>query len=83
MAQFYNIKFMKEVEGLSQRQIAKKLGISRNTVSKYLKQGEPPTTIHRKKVYGKAKYSEETERILPIIVNGHIMPAKIGGFCSN
>lgn len=67
MAQFYNIKFMKEVEGLSQRQIAKKLGISRNTVSKYLKQGEPPTTIHRKKVYGKAKYSEETERILPII----------------
>ncbi|WP_203225273.1 sigma factor-like helix-turn-helix DNA-binding protein, partial [Ectothiorhodospira haloalkaliphila] len=48
-AQFYNIKFMKEVEGLSQRQIAKKLGISRNTVSKYLKQGEPPTTIHRKK----------------------------------
>ncbi|WP_307477261.1 sigma factor-like helix-turn-helix DNA-binding protein [Cytobacillus purgationiresistens] len=26
-----------EVEGLSQRQIATKLGISRNTVSKYLK----------------------------------------------
>ncbi|MDR7075957.1 transcriptional regulator with XRE-family HTH domain [Neobacillus niacini] len=37
MAQFHNIKFLKEVEGLSQRQIATKLGISRNTVSKYLK----------------------------------------------
>ncbi|MER2060449.1 MAG: helix-turn-helix domain-containing protein [Niallia sp.] len=33
MAQFYNIKFLHEVDGLSQRHIAKKLGISRNTVS--------------------------------------------------
>ncbi|SFD66064.1 Homeodomain-like domain-containing protein [Bacillus sp. OV194] len=32
MARFYNIKFLHEVEGLSQRQLAKKLGISRNTV---------------------------------------------------
>nr|WP_256942307.1 helix-turn-helix domain-containing protein [Bacillus sp. OV166] len=37
MAKFQNIKFLKEVEGLSQRQIGAKLGISRNTVSKYLK----------------------------------------------
>ena len=49
MAQFHNIKFLKEVEGLSQRQIAKKLGISRNTVSKYLKQNKAPTTIHTTK----------------------------------
>ncbi|WP_409974289.1 sigma factor-like helix-turn-helix DNA-binding protein [Bacillus sp. Bva_UNVM-123] len=38
MAQFHNIKFLKEVEGLSQRQIATKLGISSNTVSKYLRE---------------------------------------------
>lgn len=29
MAQFHNIKFLHELEGLSQRQIAQKLGISR------------------------------------------------------
>ncbi|WP_420838469.1 sigma factor-like helix-turn-helix DNA-binding protein [Caldalkalibacillus thermarum] len=51
MAQFHHIKFLHEVEGLSQRQIAQKLGISRNTVSKYLKQNEAPTTIHRQKNY--------------------------------
>lgn len=67
MAQFYNIKFLKEVEGLSQRQIAKKLGISRNTVSKYLKKNKPPTTVQRQYVYGKKKYSDETKRVLPII----------------
>ena len=32
MAQFYNIKYLKEVEGLSQRQIATKFEISLNTV---------------------------------------------------
>jgi transcriptional regulator with XRE-family HTH domain len=52
MAQYHNIKFLKEVEGLSQRQIATKLGISRNTVSKYLKNNTAPTTILRKYVYG-------------------------------
>ncbi|RBO98147.1 Homeodomain-like domain-containing protein [Rossellomorea aquimaris] len=51
MAQFYNIKFLKEVEGLSQRQIATKLGISRKTVSKYLSQNAAPTTVLRKRVY--------------------------------
>lgn len=49
MAQFHNIKFLKEAEGLSQRQIATKLGISRNTVSKYLKNNTAPTTVIRKK----------------------------------
>lgn len=68
MAQFHSIKFLYEKEGLSQRQIAKKLGISRNTVSKYLKTNEAPTTIKRQNTYGKQKdYSEETKRILPII----------------
>ncbi|GEN81825.1 IS21 family transposase [Sporosarcina luteola] len=68
MAQYHRIKFLKEVEGLSERQIAKKLAISRNTVSKYLKEGaKPPTTIQRQTVYGKKEYSDETKRILPFI----------------
>ncbi|MDE5416358.1 IS21 family transposase [Alkalihalobacterium chitinilyticum] len=67
MAQFYNIKFLKEVEGLSQRQIATKLGISRNTVSKYLKQNQAPTTIHRKNTYSHKELSDETKRVIPII----------------
>lgn len=51
-----------------QRQIAKKLKISRNTVSKYLRQNEAPSTINRQKVYGGIKeYSDETKRILPVI----------------
>ncbi len=67
MAQFHNIKFLKEVEGLSQGQIAVKLGISRNTVSKYLKENVAPTTVLRKKVYGTKEYSSETKRVIPII----------------
>ncbi|WP_378939863.1 IS21 family transposase [Metabacillus herbersteinensis] len=67
MAQYHNIKFMKEVEGLSERQIAKKLGISRNTVSKYSKQNDAPSTVFRQKVYGTKDYSDETKRVLNII----------------
>jgi transposase len=67
MAQFHNIKFLKEVEGLSQRQIATKLGISRNTVSKYLKENIAPTTVLRKIVYGTKQYAPETQRVIPII----------------
>ncbi|WP_240473295.1 helix-turn-helix domain-containing protein [Oceanobacillus caeni] len=67
MAQYHNIKFLNEVEGLSQRQIAKKLGISRNTVSKYIKQNEAPTTVNRQIIYGGKDYSDETKRVLPII----------------
>ncbi|WP_416148966.1 IS21 family transposase [Salipaludibacillus sp. HK11] len=67
MAQHYNIKFLKEVEGLSERRIAKKLGISRNTVSKYLNQSELPTAINRQRIYGSKQYSGETKRVLPII----------------
>lgn len=64
MAQFHHIKFLHEVEGLSQRQIAQKLGISRNTVSKYLKQNEAPTTIHRQKHYHGKEYSDEKKRVV-------------------
>ena len=67
MAQFHNIKFLKEVEGLSQLQIAIKLGISRNTVSKYLKNNTALTTVLRKTVYATKEYSPETKRIIPII----------------
>ncbi|MFA9559293.1 winged helix-turn-helix transcriptional regulator [Evansella sp. AB-rgal1] len=41
MAQYHRIKYLKEVEGLSQRKIAKKLDISSNTVSKYLEKMVP------------------------------------------
>lgn len=67
MAQYYNIKFLKEVEGLSQRQIATKLGISRNTVSKYLRGNAAPTTVLRKNTYGTKEYSPETKRVIPLI----------------
>ncbi|WP_233254235.1 helix-turn-helix domain-containing protein [Salipaludibacillus keqinensis] len=67
MAQYHNIKFLKEVEGLSERRIAKKLGISRNTVSKYLNQPDIPTAMNRQKIYGSKQYSGETKRVLPII----------------
>ena len=67
MAQYYRIKYLKEIEGLSQRQIAKELGISRNTVSKYIKNDKPPTTISRQVIYGTKQYSDETKRVLPII----------------
>jgi DNA-directed RNA polymerase specialized sigma24 family protein len=47
MAQFHNIKFLKEVEGLSQRQIATKLGISRNTVRMAMVSGTTKGTDKR------------------------------------
>lgn len=67
MAQFHHIKFLFEVEGLSQRDIAEKLGISRNTVSKYIKQNEPPTIRNRQTVYSGKEFSDETKRVLPVI----------------
>ncbi|WP_332693670.1 helix-turn-helix domain-containing protein [Halalkalibacter lacteus] len=67
MTQFHDIKFLKEVEGLSQRQISKRLGIARNTVSKYLKQDQVPTTILRQQTYATKEYSDETKRVLSII----------------
>jgi transcriptional regulator with XRE-family HTH domain len=52
VALFHHIRQLYEREGLSQRQIAKKLGISRNTVAKYLKQEAVlPTAIERKQIY--------------------------------
>ena len=67
MAQYHRIKWMHEREGFSQRQIAEKLGLSRNTVAKYLTKGEMPTTLTRKKSYGKRTYGPEVLRVLPII----------------
>jgi transposase len=70
VAQYYLIKNYHEREGLSQREIAKKLNISRNTVKKYLSTESVPTSIHRKNQEGKRlgrKANEETQRVLPII----------------
>jgi transposase len=67
MAQYHRIKWLYEREGLSQRKIAAELGISRNTVRKYLEGAEMPTTLQRKQAYSNRTYSEEVERVLPVI----------------
>ena len=41
MAQVHVIRHKVLVEGLSIRQVAREMGVSRNTVSKYLEQAEP------------------------------------------
>jgi transposase len=67
VAQYYLIKQLYEREGLSQREIAKRLKISRNTVRAYLQSGQVPTTVTRKESYGKRVLSPETQRVLPMI----------------
>lgn len=67
MAQYHRIKWLHEREGLSGRKIAEELGISRNTVRKYLLEGEMPTTLKRKAAYSNRTYSDEVLRVLPII----------------
>lgn len=67
VAQFHLIKHCIEREGLSQRETAQKLGISRNTVKKHLDQEQPLTSKDRKQTYGGRKPRNETERILPLI----------------
>ncbi|OPG16297.1 hypothetical protein [Ferroacidibacillus organovorans] len=67
MAQIYRIKWMHEREGLSQRQIVQQLGLSRNTVAKYLAMDEIPAPLTRKKSYGHRRYGDEIMRVLPIL----------------
>jgi transposase len=68
VAQYYLIKQLHEREGLSQREIARRLHISRNTVRRYLKEEQVPNAIQRKKVYGSnQKPTDEVLRVLPII----------------
>ncbi len=67
VAQFYDIKRCIEREGLSQRATAKKLGISRNTVKKYMKVNQAVSRMGRRDTYGGRKPREETKRILPLI----------------
>lgn len=67
VAQLHLIKHLHEREGLSQREIARQLGISRNTVSHYLQTGDFPDASKRKEVYGKREFTGETLRVLPII----------------
>lgn len=67
MAQFHLIKHCIEREGLSQRETALKLGISRNTVSKHLQSTTLPTAVERKRIYGGRKLQSETNRVVPII----------------
>lgn len=67
MAQLHRIKWLHEREGLSERKIAIELGVSRNTVKKYLETGEMPSTLTRNKVYGNRTFSDEVQRVLPLI----------------
>lgn len=67
VAQFHHIKILAERERLSQREIARKLGISRNTVSKYLRMDTAPTSAHRRKVFGRPRHAAETLRVIPLI----------------
>lgn len=67
MAQYHRIKWLHEREGFSERKIAIELGISRNTVKKYIDAEEIPTTFTRNKTYGNYTYLEEVQRVLPII----------------
>jgi transcriptional regulator with XRE-family HTH domain len=67
VAQFHLIKILAERENLSQREIARKLGVSRNTFSKYLHINTPPTADHRRNVYGRPRYSAEILRVIPLI----------------
>jgi transposase len=66
--QYHLIKDYYEREGLSQRQIAKRLNISRNTVRKYVTTKTVPTAVERKNRDGLGRTPrEETQRIPPII----------------
>lgn len=67
MAQFHRIKILAEREGLSEREIARSLQISRNTVHKYLLQGEAPTAAKRRQVYGRPRHGDAVERVIPLI----------------
>jgi len=67
VTQYHRIRWLLEREGLSQRQIAEQLGLSRNTVAKYVAAGDLPTALTRKKVYGNHKPSAEVQRVLPLI----------------
>jgi transposase len=67
MAQYHRIKWLYEREGLSQRKIAAELGISRNSVRKYLEGAEMPTTLKRKESYSNRTYSDEVQRVLSVI----------------
>jgi len=67
MAQFHRIKWLHEREGWSERKIASELGVSRNTVRKYLSTVDSPTTLTRQKSYGHRTYSDEVQRVLPLI----------------
>lgn len=67
MAQYHRIKWLHEREGLSARKIASELGIARNTVRKYLLEGEMPTILNRKEAYSNRTHSDEVLRVIPVI----------------
>lgn len=67
VAQFHRIRFLAQREGMSEREIARTLEISRNTVHKYLLQQEAPTSAKRRQIYGRPRHREETKQVIPLI----------------
>ncbi len=63
MDQVHVIRYKVLVEGKSVRSVAKEMGVSRNTVAKYLKNPEPM----RRRVARKQKRGPVTEMVAPRI----------------
>jgi predicted transcriptional regulator len=78
MAQFYNIKFLKEVEGLSQRKIATKLGSTRNTVSKYLNKNAALSTVLRKEYIEQKNTHQKQIELSQLSISGWKMIKNMG-----
>ena len=67
MAQYHRIKWLHEREGMSERKIAAELGISRNTVRKYLREANGQSLVQQKTSHRPRGYSQEISRLLPIV----------------
>jgi len=68
--QYKDIRYLYAVEGLSQREIARRLGISRNTVRRY---------CHGENIPGERKKpSGDCSRVITPDVNGHLKTGTFG-----
>ena len=66
MDQIHAIRWKYHREGLSQREIARQLGCSRNTVKKYINHLEP---VYRRKKKHSSPVRDEAEKVVARIIN--------------